>query len=175
MKYCPNCGAKLSDNSKFCPICGANLDEFMVYEGSTMNVANDLVCRHCGKAKLMLVDAESDIPLYMCPHCGWYYGDFLGVGKAIYYDSIHLKIGRIIKAETRMKGYVKVNVKNTPDRDDEALTELAKYLQTDLEGYDITEIRDAIVYLMEENVIKLYCEEIDKDFSWVGVKFIDIN
>ncbi len=173
MKYCPNCGAKLSDNAKFCPFCGANLEDYVVYKRPEIEISKDIVCRHCGKAKLILVDGESDIPLYMCPHCGWYYGDFLGIGRPIYYDSIHLKIGRIIKAEIRMKGHIRVNVKNTPDMEDEAITELAKYLKGDLEGYDITEIRDAIVYLLEENVLELYKEEMNSDFSWVGVRFVD--
>ena len=175
MKYCPNCGAKLSDNAKFCPVCGAKLDDYVIYENPEVEVSNDIVCRHCGKAKLMLVDAESDIPLYMCPHCGWYYGDFLGIGRPIYYDSIHLKIGRIIKAEIRIKGHVRVNVKKMQKMEDEALTELARYLSEDLKGHEITEIRDALVYLMEENVLELYAEDINDDFSWVGVRFVDSN
>jgi len=173
MKYCPNCGAKLSDNANYCPFCGARLADYVVYERPKVVVEEELVCRHCGKGRLILVDPESDIPLYMCPHCGWYYGDFLGTGKAIYYDSIHLKIGRIIKAEIRLKGYVKVNVKRTQTLEDEALTELARYLQNDLKGYDITDIRDALSYLLEEGVIELYEEEINQDFSWVGVRFVD--
>ncbi len=172
MKYCPNCGAKLSDNSNFCPFCGAKLDEYVVYEAPKLELTDNLLCRHCGKGTMMLVDSEQDIPLYMCPHCGWYYGDFLGTGHAIYYDSIHLKIGRIIKAEIKMKGYVRVNVKKTPDWEDEALTELAKYLSNDLRGEDITEIRDSIVYLLEEGVIELYKEDMSKDFYWVGVRFV---
>jgi len=173
MKYCPNCGAKLSDNSNFCPFCGAKLDEYVVYERPKVEVMQDLTCRHCGKGKLMLVDGDSDIPLYMCPHCGWYYGDFLGTGRAIYYDSIHLKIGRILKAEIRLRGYVRVNVKKTQNMKDEALTELAMYLKNDLEGYDVADIRDALWYLLEEGVIELYEEEMDQDFYWVGVRFID--
>ena len=173
MKYCPNCGAKLSDNANFCPFCGAKLEEYEVYEKPKVILEPDMLCRHCGKGKLMLVDAESDIPLYMCPHCGWYYGDFLSTGKAIYYDSLHLKIGRIIKAEIRLKGYVKVDVKKTPDMEDEALTALAKYLSNDLEGHEIPEIRDALVYLIEEGVLELYEEEMDQDFSWMGVRFVD--
>lgn len=27
MKYCPNCGSELSENSQFCPSCGKNLRE----------------------------------------------------------------------------------------------------------------------------------------------------
>ncbi len=173
MKYCPNCGAKLSNNANFCPFCGARLEEYTIYEGPKVEFSEELKCRHCGNGTLMIVDAESDIPLYMCPHCGWYYGDFLGVGRAIYYDSIHLKIGRIIKAEIKMKGHVRVNIKNTADWEDEALTELAKYLNDDLKGYDISEIRDALVYLIEEEVVELYKEEMNKDFYWVGVRFVD--
>ncbi len=173
MKYCPNCGAKLSDNAKYCPFCGAKLDDYVVYERPNIEIEEELICRHCGKGKLMLVDGESDIPLYMCPHCGWYYGDFLGMGKRIYYDSIHLKIGRILKAEIRMRGYVKVMVKNVPELEEEAITELAKYLKNDLPNYEITEIRDALVYLLEEGVIDLYREEMNADFLWVGVRFVD--
>ena len=173
MKYCPNCGAKLSDNSKFCPVCGAKLDDYVVYEKPKVEISNDILCRHCGKAKLLLVDADEDIPLYMCPHCGWYYGDFLGIGKPVYYDSLHLKIGRIIKAEIRMKGYVRVNVKRTKNMEDDAITELSKYLSSDLAGHEITEIRDAIVYMLEEGILELYEEEISEDFSWIGVRFVD--
>ncbi|NPA75214.1 MAG: zinc-ribbon domain-containing protein [Euryarchaeota archaeon] len=173
MKYCPNCGAKLSDNSNYCPFCGANLQEYTVYEYPKVQVFEELVCRHCGKGKMLLVDSESDIPLYMCPHCGWYYGDFLGTGRAIYYDSIHLKIGRIIKAEIKMKGYLRVNIKDTPAWEEEAFTEIAKYLNGDLKGYDISFIREALVYLVEEGVLELYREEMDKDFYWVGVRFVD--
>ncbi len=173
MKYCPNCGAKLSDNANFCPFCGAKLEDYEVYEKPKIEISADMICRHCGKGKLMLVDAESDIPLYMCPHCGWYYGDFLGTGRAIYYDSMHLKIGRIIKAEIRMRGHLRVNIKNTPDKEDEGLTELAKYLHNDLREYDIGSIRDALVYLLEEGVIESYTEKIDDEFLWFGVRFLD--
>lgn len=173
MKYCPNCGAKLSDNAKYCPFCGARLEDYIVYEKPKVEIAQDLICRHCGKGTLMLVDADSDIPLYMCPHCGWYYGDFLGIGRPIYYDSIHLKIGRIIKAEIKMRGYLRVSIKNTPQKEEEGLTELAKYLQGDLKGYDIPTIRDALSYLMEENVIESYVEKIDDEFLWYGVRFVD--
>ena len=172
MKYCPNCGAKLSDNAKYCPFCGAKLEDYVVYERPKVEIENEMICRHCGKGKLMLVDADSDIPLYMCPHCGWYYGDFLGIGKAIYYDSIHLKIGRIIKAEIRMRGYLRVNVKKTQDMDEEALTEVARYIKNDLSEYELSEIRDAIVYLLEEGVIETYNEKIDDEFYWVGVRFV---
>ncbi len=173
MKYCPNCGAKLSDNSKFCPFCGANLEEYVVYERPRIEIMEDLTCRHCGKGTMLLVDGDSDIPLYMCPHCGWYYGDFLGTGNAIYYDSIHLKIGRIIKAEIRMRGYLRVNVKSTQDMEDEGLTELAKYIREDLKGYELSEIRDALVYLLEEGILETYTEKIDNDFVWFGVRFVD--
>ncbi len=173
MKYCPNCGAKLSDNANYCPFCGAKLEDYVVYEKPKIEITPDLICRHCGKGKLMLVDAESDIPLYMCPHCGWYYGDFLGIGRAIYYDSIHLKIGRIIKAEIKMRGYLRVNIKSTPEWEEDGITEIARYIQGDLKEYEITEIKDAIVYLLEENVLKSYIEKIDNEFMWFGVRFVD--
>ncbi len=173
MKYCPNCGAKLSDNANFCPFCGAKLEDYVVFEKPKVEISEDLTCRHCGKGKLMLVDAESDIPLYMCPHCGWYYGDFLGTGKAIYYDSLHLKIGRIIKAEIRMRGHLRVTIKKGKSLDDEGLTEMARYLHEDLKEYDIGIIRDALVYLIEEGVVRSYIEELNDEFLWFGVRLVD--
>ncbi len=175
MKYCPNCGAKLSDNANFCPFCGAKLEDYEIYEGPKLEIAPEIICRHCGKGKMMLVDAESDIPLYMCPHCGWYYGDFLGTGKAIYYDSLHLKIGRIIKAEIRMRGHLRVTIKAGKNLEEEGLTEMAKYLHTDLQDYDLSSIRDALVYLMEEEVVKSHIERIDDEFLWFGVSLVDSN
>ena len=56
MRYCPNCGAKLSDNAKYCPFCGAKLEDYIVYEKPKIEMEIDLICRHCGKGKLILVD-----------------------------------------------------------------------------------------------------------------------
>ncbi len=173
MKYCPNCGAKLSDNANFCPFCGAHLEEYEVYEKPKVLIEPDTICRHCGKGKLMLVDADSDIPLYMCPHCGWYYGDFLGTGRPVYYDSIHLKIGRIIKAEIKMRGYLRVTIKDVQNLEDEGLTELARYLHEDLKDHDISSIRDSLAYLLEEGIIETYTERMDDEFLWFGVRFVD--
>ena len=56
MKYCPNCGAEVKENSKFCPKCGQKLD-------SQAQMSRKLTyCRNCGSQ----IDAEAEI----CPKCG---------------------------------------------------------------------------------------------------------
>ena len=53
-KFCPNCGAKVSDSAVFCPNCGFKLT------GENSNPTK--FCQNCGE--------KIDINAEICPHCG---------------------------------------------------------------------------------------------------------
>ena len=163
---CPKCGSEVNGN--FCESCGEKLKEIDVLNNSS-------VCRHCMEGVLVVVDSESDIPLYKCSNCNYYYGEFLNTNHMIYYDTLHLKIGRIIKTELKLKGYFKVNAKNMKDVREEGWLEVVNYMKNDLEEYDSRKIMDSLRYLEEEKVIENYIEEIDEHNIWFELRFVDAN
>ena len=79
--YCPNCGAKLDDDSMFCTECGNKLESELINcpECGAKLKKDSTFCPKCGKK---LKDKESqtqfcqhcgekiDINAEICPHCG---------------------------------------------------------------------------------------------------------
>ena len=50
MKQCPNCGARIDDDSRFCAECGKEIPQGTVcpHCGASMN-DGDVFCQNCGK------------------------------------------------------------------------------------------------------------------------------
>jgi len=163
---CPKCGTESDGN--FCEKCGEKLKEIDL-------TTDPIICRHCMDGILLLVDSESDTPLYKCSKCDYYYGDFLNTGHIIYYNSLDLKIGRIIKTELKLKGYFKVNAKNVRDVIEEGWLEVVNYMKYDLDEYDPREIMDSLRYLEEENVIETHIDKIDEQNVWFELRFVKLE
>ncbi len=148
MNFCPNCGTDLR----------ASLDGVQV------------MCRMCGAP---MVPAESDptSPVFVCPRCGAYYGNFLNTGVMTYYTQEHLRVGRVIKAEIALMGRCRTMVKRMEMVEREGMIELARKIQADLGDMGVDDVFRALQYLEEEGVISLKCYDMDKDFVWVEVRF----
>ena len=131
---------------------------------------DNMRCARCGDGVLVPVDTESDTPLYRCNSCGYYYGDFMGRGHIMYYDTLHLKLMRLIDSENSMKGYFRVYVKKTADLENYVWTEVAKYIADALQDYDLPAITHGLEYLHNEGLLKTRLEDMDDVFVWFYVE-----
>jgi len=173
MKYCPKCGSKIDDNAEFCPVCGEKVENIIVYEEPaeepSENEVNLMRCKLCGKGVMVVVDTSAEYPLYRCTNCGAYYGEFLKTGKITFYNTLHLKIGRIISTETKLKKYYRISIKKREGgMFEEGISEIAKSITVDLEGYELSEIMDALYYMIEEGILSYKIEDMEDndEFSW---------
>lgn len=165
-RYCPNCGSRIEETDGYCAVCGSR---YITEENADTLI---LRCRMCGRGTMKPIDASSEHPLYVCSVCGAYYGEFLKTGKVIFYNTLHLKIGRIISTEIKLKNNFRVSVKKMKEgMVEEGISEIAKSLTVDLEGYGYQEVLDALYYLLEEGVISYWIDDMENttDFCWFNI------
>lgn len=82
MRYCPNCGTEVNDDSKFCPKCGTNLESNTV-NGATVNMNDqtnnsstiNIDPKKLSKKRTYYSDGvKTAIKVFMivsCVFCGW--------------------------------------------------------------------------------------------------------
>ena len=149
---CSNCGCKVNDEANYCEKCGAKLRDDEVKEGEANGVAHqplpkeikvELVekeapkkpCEMCGNADLELVNEEGKPPLYRCPSCGFYFGNFMRKGNNIYYDTTNLRIGQYIASQL-IHGKYRVSAhKNQREKGLEDEHELQSYFIQRIESF----------------------------------------
>lgn len=184
---CSNCGAEISDDAVFCEKCGTKIKDVDITEEMTNDepeiaVPNEISvelmdkdtpkkpCEICGKGELEQVSEEGKPPLYRCPACGHYFGNFMRKGKDIYYDTTHLRIGQYIASQL-IHGKYRVSAhKNQRER---GLEDMAERIQQDIK-LERTKITNALSYLIENNVLYTYYEPTpDGEFEWFGIAFSD--
>jgi hypothetical protein len=185
--FCPICGNDVKDQAKYCGNCGAELKVDEVSEEITIDATDESLskeikvelvvkeeskkpCDMCGNGMLENVSDEGKPPLYRCPNCGNYFGNFMRKGLDIYYDTTHLRIGQYIASQL-IHGKYRVSVhKNQREK---GLEELADRIRQDI-PVDRKKITDALSYLTEKNVLYTYYEPTpDGEFEWLGVAFSD--
>ena len=66
--YCPECGAKIEDDSKFCTKCGTDMAKFKPTELSEVS-ENILKCPNC--EKIFARDSYIYTKYNKCPHCNY--------------------------------------------------------------------------------------------------------
>lgn len=185
--FCPECGAEISDEANFCEKCGATLKNQETAEERKDDTADEPLpdkievelvakeeekkpCEMCGDGELANVSEEGKPPLYRCPVCSNYFGNFMRKGNNIYYDTTHLRIGQYIASQL-IHGKYRVSVhKNQREK---GIEELADRIRQDI-PFDRKKITDAISYLIEKNVLYTYYEPTpDGEFEWLGIAFSD--
>lgn len=177
---CSNCGKEVSDEANFCEKCGFKLkSDEEVKEGvleAPAEIEVELIekekekrpCDWCKSADLELVSEEGKPPLFRCPACGHYYGNFMRKGFDIYYDTTHLRIGQYISSQLANGKY---RVSAHKDHRERGIEDLAEKIQLDVK-MDRKKITDALSYLIENNVLYTYYEPTpDGEFEWFGVDF----
>lgn len=185
--FCPNCGSEINDDANFCEKCGVNLREQKTTQENASGIENEALpeeikvelvdkkatkmpCEKCGNEALELVSEEGKPPLFRCPGCGHYFGNFMRKGNTIYYDTTHLRIGQYIASQL-IHGKYHVSVhKNQREK---GLEEVADKIRLDI-PIDRTKITNALSYLIEKKVLYSYSEPTpDGEFEWFGVEFTD--
>lgn len=66
--FCPECGAKIEDDSKFCTKCGTDMAKFKPTELSEVS-ENILKCPNC--EKIFAIDSYIYTKYNKCPHCNY--------------------------------------------------------------------------------------------------------
>ena len=66
--FCPECGAKIEDDSKFCTKCGTDMAKFKPTELSEVS-ENILKCPNC--EKIFARDSYIYTKYDKCPHCNY--------------------------------------------------------------------------------------------------------
>ena len=127
-------------------------------------------CEMCGNAGLELVNEEGKPPLYRCPSCGFYFGNFMRKGNNIYYDTTHLRIGQYIASQLI---HGKYRVSAHKNQREKGLEDLAGRIIQDIK-LDRKKITGSLSYLIEKNVLYTYYEPTpDGEFEWFGIAFSD--
>jgi hypothetical protein len=177
---CSNCGKEVSDDANFCEKCGFNLKEdakaHEVKMEAPAEIEVELVkkeeekkpCQMCKGADLEIVSDEGKPPLFRCPSCGNYFGNFMRKGFDIYYDTTHLRIGQYVSSQLANGKYRVSAHKNQREK---GLEDLAEKIQLDVK-LDRKKITDALSYLIDNNVLYTYYEPTpDGEFEWFGIDF----
>ncbi|UCE37767.1 MAG: zinc ribbon domain-containing protein [Thermoplasmata archaeon] len=185
--FCSNCGADISDEANFCEKCGAKQDSKVPTEGDTPKMIDETLpeevtvelveketqkiqCEMCSNAELENVSDEGKPPLYRCPACGFYYGNFLRKGNNIYYDTTHLRIGQYIASQLI---HGKYRVSAHKNQREKGLDDMADKIRQDIK-LDRTKITESLSYLIDKNVLYTYYEPTpDGEFEWFGIAFSD--
>lgn len=171
VRYCSKCGNIIKEDVEVCPNCSGKCEEFEIdIEGEMEEIVP--ICKICGVGRMNLLESSMEVPVFVCSQCGAYFGEFLKTGKVIYYNTLHMKIGRIILTEVKIKGSFRVSIKKMEEGMlEEGISEIAKSLEVDLGGYSYQEILDALYYLVEEGVINYTIEDMEnsEDFCWFSV------
>jgi hypothetical protein len=113
--FCSECGTEISDEANFCEKCGASQKKDVAEEDKSsqaeesqpQEIEIELVekeaakrpCELCKNADMELVSEGDKEPLFRCPACGNYFGNFMRKGSIIYYDTTHLRIGQYIASQ----------------------------------------------------------------------------
>ncbi len=185
--FCPSCGNEVNDQANYCEKCGMELKERKTTEENAIDgrdeplpkeIKVELVakeetkkpCDMCDNGMLENVSDEGKPPLYRCPNCGNYFGNFMRKGIDIYYDTTHLRIGQYIASQL-IHGKYRVSVHK--DQREKGLEELADRIRQDI-PIDRKKITDALSYLTDKNVLYTYYEPTpDGKFEWLGIAFSD--
>lgn len=183
---CSNCGSEVSDEAIYCEKCGTKLNVDELERGEAIGneevlpkeIKVELVekeaqkkpCEVCGNADLGMVSEEGKPPLYRCPSCGFYFGNFMRKGNNIYYDTTHLRIGQYIASQLI---HGKYRVSSHKNQREKGLEDLADRIKQDLK-LDRKKITESLSYLIEKNVLYTYFEPTpDGEFEWFGIAFSD--
>jgi uncharacterized membrane protein YvbJ len=182
LMFCTNCGTEVSNEANFCEKCGFKLKDEAQVGASTPKASSEIAvelvekeaekipCDWCHNAPLELVSQEGKPPLYRCPACGHYYGNFMRKGNDIYYDTTHLRIGQYIASQLI---HGKYRVSAHKNQRDKGLDDMAEKIQQDIK-LERKKITEALSYLIEKNVMYTYYEPTpDGEFEWFGIDFSD--
>lgn len=185
--FCSSCGHEVSDEANYCEKCGAKLREQELTGAETSGTAEETLpkeikvelleketpkkpCEMCGNGELELVSEEGKPPLYRCPSCGHYFGNFMRKGNNIYYDTTHLRIGQYIASQLI---HGKYRVSAHKNQREKGLDDLADRIKQDIK-LDRKKITESLSYLIERNVFYTYYEPTpDGEFEWFGIAFTD--
>lgn len=71
MKQCPNCGARIDDDSRFCAECGKEITQANVCPHCGASIGEgDAFCGSCGKKIEESPQKETEQIMRVCPYCG---------------------------------------------------------------------------------------------------------
>jgi hypothetical protein len=177
----------VKDQANYCENCGKDLKVQEDPKENTMDAENEPLpekievelvvkdgvkkpCDMCEGGLLENVNEEGKPPLYRCPSCGHYFGNFMRKGVDIYYDTTHLRIGQYVASQL-IHGKYRVSVHK--DQREKGLEEMADRIRQDI-PIDRKKITDALSYLTEKNILYTYYEPTpDGEFEWLGIAFSD--
>ncbi len=111
-----------------------------IYEARQQDADPVFLCPFCREGTMVPSDEDRDIPTYVCPVCGAYYGEFLHTEKAFYYTPLQLQVGRAIMARTDMG-------------DSQSISSLSVELSHEIGDCRAEEVAEAILYLEKEGIL----------------------